>query len=62
MDALEVSNAQDYRRMAARCREMASLSTRPAALLRRAEAFELIAAGIEQGVGHAIGEKSIPTE
>jgi hypothetical protein len=62
MDARDASNAQDYRRMAAQCREMASLSTRPAALLRRADAFELIAVGIEQGVGHAIGEKSIPAE
>lgn len=49
MDTRETTNAQDYRRMAARCREMASHSVRPGALLRRAEAFELFAAQIEQG-------------
>jgi hypothetical protein len=41
----------DYRRMAARCREMAERTARPGALLRRAEAFEANAASIERERG-----------
>jgi hypothetical protein len=48
MNNLEAPEAVEYRRMAARCREMARRTARPHNLLMRAEAFEANAAAIEQ--------------
>ncbi len=44
----EVVAVVDYRRMAERCREMATRTTRPGPLLSRAEAFEADATAIEK--------------
>ena len=51
MNEREAEDAQNYRHMAARCREMADRTRWPEPLLRRAEAFEFAASEIEQGRG-----------
>jgi hypothetical protein len=48
MNDAEASTAVEYRRMAARCRDMATRTARPGSLLRRAEAFEASATAIER--------------
>jgi hypothetical protein len=48
MNNAEAPAAAEYRRMAARCRDMATRTTKPGNLLRRAEAFEATATAIEQ--------------
>ncbi len=69
MEEQQATAAQDFRRMAAQCREMAARSPRPGPLLVRAEAFEAIAAEIEQRHGRtkadeeeeaAVGEERVP--
>ncbi len=48
MNQAEAPEAAEYRRMAARCREMARRTARPHNLLMIAEAFEASATAIEQ--------------
>jgi hypothetical protein len=48
MNAAQVALAQRYRDMAAKCREMATLTARPSSILQRAEVFDATAADLER--------------
>lgn len=48
MDMPQESTRKTYRELAAKCREMAAHSARPATLVMLAEHYEAIAAEVEQ--------------
>lgn len=61
MNNVEAPAAVEYRRMAARCRDMATRTARPGNLLRRAEAFEASATAIEEEPEASSSDGQSPT-